>query len=396
MFIKMRSILNIFLILTVIGLFSACADSSFTPPSGGGGTGGGDGGDTGGGDGGDTGGGTGACIGGGDNSSITTLTSIFDPFSNALYFSRNCLTVDEKKTYDLVVKTMLSDYTALVGDQGGMFPVENSIKIDLVLNNIKGIKNKEQLNKIVSFLESDEPRLFHISNTTPISIPNVLEWDIGKPEFLKDSDGNIKEFYVRIEIGYSDYAKYVEDMNTMEVKVQTILNSMGDITTDSKPQIVRNIHEKYLATVSYGKPELESSNDIRGSFLKPFDGYYYTMHNGYSRTMLYLLQRLDIKAVSIVGMYMNSHNGGTSLLFAWNKVDVGDGKWYNIDSTSDDSVFTNSPDSDKNFFLKSDADYKDRYYGVNKDKTDQPIGYLKHGVSMPKSPATSLTPSEYQ
>ena len=407
MFIKMRSMLNIFLILMVVGLFTACSDSSFTPPSGdgsGGDTGGGDGS---GGDGGDTGGDGGDT--GGDGGDVV-IGEIFKPFSNDLYFGRTKLTdANELKAYDLTLKTMLDNYTKLVGDQGATYPVENSIKIDLKGNNIKGIKNKEQLNKIVSFIESDEPRLFHISNTTPISISNVLEWEINKPAFLKDSDGNITEFYVRIDDEYSDYKQYSTDMNKMEIRVQTILKSMGDISTDTKPQIVRNIHEKHHEQVTIGFTGGVPSSDIRGAFLNPnSQGHYVVNVDGHSHTLLYLLQRLNTKAIYITGTYQ-IYNQETSKqekhLHSWNKVDVGDGKWYNMDPASDDDLKVDLPTTgapgpggsgDKNFFLKSDADYQERYIGVNKNETDQSIGYLLHGVSMPISPANSLTPADYQ
>ena len=407
MFIKMRSMLNIFLILMVVGLFTACSDSSFTPPSGdgsGGDTGGGDGS---GGDGGDTGGDGGDT--GGDGGDVV-ISEIFKPFSNDLYFGRTKLTdANELKAYDLTLKTMLDNYTKLVGDQGATYPVENSIKIDLKGNNIKGIKNKEQLNKIVSFIESDEPRLFHISNIIPMSIENVLQWGISPTAFLKDSDGNITEFYVRIDDEYSDYKQYSDDMNKMEIRVQTILKSMGDISTDTKPQIVRNIHEKHHEQVTIGFTGGVPSSDIRGAFLNPnSQGHYVVTVDGHSHTLLYLLQRLNTKAIYIAGTYQihNQATGATEKhLHSWNKVDVGGGKWYNMDPASDDDLKVDLPTTgapgpggpgDKNFFLKSDADYQARYIGVNKNETDQSIGYLLHGVSMPISPANSLTPADYQ
>ena len=384
MFIKIRSILNIFIIVMALGLFSACSDGFFIPPNSGdtGGDGGnGDGGDTGGnGDGGDTGGDGDGGDTGGDG--VAGVVDIFKPFDNNLYFGRTHLNIDEQKAYDLALKTMLDNYSSIVNDDG----TGGRVKIDLAKHKILNIKNSKQLLKIVSFITQDESRLFHISSTVPRPKPS------GSGHYTTDSNGNITEFYIRIHRVYIDYNKYRDEINTIEVNVKAILDSIGDLSKMSKPQIIRVLHEKYLATVAYGGMSFASAGDIRGSFLAPTptDHYqrYLVICEGYSRSMLYLLQRLGFKNIYIVGMTNNGFH-------AWNKVDI-DGKWYNLDSTWDDTMILNSPDSSKNHFLKSDAEFSIIHTQPQIDSEGKNTGYLSHGVQMPASANKSLTPSEYQ
>ena len=395
MLIKKRSILNILIILMTAWLVTACGEfSSFVPKGDTGGTGdggdtGGDGGDTGGG-GGDTGGGDGGdggdTGGGGDGGDNWT---IFKPFNNDLYFGRSKLNVDEQKAYDLALKSTIDNYSELLSiyiDEFG-YEFEGRVKIDLSKHKIKNIKTKEQLYKIVGFLVSDEPRLFHI-RSVPVS--TALE-DATKP-YIKDNNGNIKEFFISISMRYDKYSTYKNEMNTIEVRVKKVLDAVGDTSKMSKAQIVRKLHEEYLATVSFGQKG--SSSDIRGSFLKPADthyNYYKVVCEGYARSMLYLLQRLGIKSIYIVGTGFTDKK----IMHAWNKVQIND-NWYNLDATWDDDMTASSPNSFKDEFLKSDADFQANHPDPQKDQYGKAIGYLAHGVTLPASANKSLTPAEYQ
>ncbi len=351
MFIKKRNVLNIFLILTSLGVLSACADES-------------------------------NFVTGGTNCDNNTIISddIFKPFHKDLYFGRSKLNVDEKKVYDLTIKTMLGDYSEfMVADDTG-----GRVKIDLVKNNIKNIKNSEMLLKILSFIDYDEPRFFHIASRVPM--PDAIGYATA---FNKDSNGNIKEFYIRMHKEYANYNDYQDDMRVMEVRAKAVIDAVGDISKMSEAQIVRKTYEEYLATVSYGMKG--SPSDIRGSFLKPADpsnGYYKVLCDGYARSMLYMLQRLRFKSVYIIG----TANGG---MHAWNKVQI-NGNWYNFDSTWDDYKDANSPESNKDNFLKSDTEFKTLHTGSQKEPNGKITGYLKYGISIPATPVSSLDPSEYQ
>ena len=451
MFMKKTVIFNIFLVLGVLLLLTSCADNSaFTPNgnnnsgendntggdgNGGDGTGGdgdGNGGDGNGGDGDGTGGdgdgtggdgnggdgnggdgnggdgtggggdgnggngdgdGTGGDGNGGDgdggNGGDGNINPIFKPFDNNLYFGRTHLNIDEKKAYDLAVKTMINDYSEQLSIYiADGYEVEGRVKIDLAKNGITNIKNKDQLYKIVSFIVNDEPRLFHISG----SVTRSTGTEDASVPYLKDSNGNIKEFYIRIGMRYDKYATYVDEMNTIEIRVKLVLDALGDTSKMSKPQIVRKAYEEYLAIVSYGMKS--SAGDIRGSFLKPADEYYKlykVVCEGYARSMLYLLQRLGFKAIYIEGAAFTTEK----ILHAWNKVEL-NGKWYNLDPTWDDSMDSFSPNSFKDEFLKSDSDFSAKHPEPQKDQYGRVIGYLSHGVQMPASANKSLTPSEYQ
>jgi len=386
MFIKSKNILNIFLFLTIFGLFSACIGGSATisdsdnlssDGSGGEGSGGdGSGGDGSGGDGsgGDGSGGDGS---GGDN-------AIFKPFSNDLYFGRYYINADEQKAYDLALKTMLDNYSSLVSDDGA----GGRVKIDLATNGIKNIKNKNQINKIVSFIKDDEPRLFHISSSTPRPDPAGNGYT-----YKTDAQGNITEFYIRIHRIYLNYDKYRNEMETIEVRVSKLLDDIGDISLMNNPQIVRSVYEKYLATVSYGGMSSSYGGNIRGSFLKP-NNIYYNLYQvvceGYSRSLLYLLQRLGFLAVYIEGMT-------TEGLHAWNKVEI-NGAWYNLDSTWDDAIGYESTGSGKDNFLKSDQEFSVVHNGpqegTNLAGDLVNTGYLMFGVRIPAA-LNSLTGLDY-
>ena len=346
MFIKKRTVLNLFLILTTLGLFTACSDGS--------------------------------------NNVTGGKFDIFKPFHSDLYFGRSKLNVDEQKAYDLAVKNVLSDYSDKITDDtsGGR------IKVDLAKNNIINIKDREQLNKTLSFIEQDDPRLFHISSRVPMPDPTGHE-----TVFKKDSNGNITEFYIRIHKEYFNYNDYSDDIKSMEVRIKAILDAVGDTSKMSEPQIVRKVYEEYLKTVSYGMKG--SPSDIRGSFLKPADpnnGYYKVLCDGYARSMLYMLQRLGLKAVYIIG---TTSGGTTPPLHAWNKVYI-NGNWYNFDSTWDDVNDANSPNSNKDYFLKSDTEFLTLHTNAQKEPDGKITGYLKHGALIPVTPANSLDPAEYQ
>ena len=355
MFVKSRRVLKGFLILSVIGLFPACSNDLTIPSSG-------------------------------DTGSDGEVVDIFKPFHSDLYFGRSHLNIDEQKAYDLAVKNVLSDYSDKITDDNS----GGRIKVDLAKNNILNIKNSEQLKMILDFIYQDDPRLFHISSRVPMPESTGYE-----TVFKKDNNGNITEFYIRMHKEYFNYNDYSDDIKSMEVRIKAILDAVGDISKMSEPQIVRKVYEEYLATVSYGQKG--SPSDIRGSFLKPADTnyeYYKVLCDGYARSMLYLLQRLGVKAVYIVG----TTNGGTTpSLHAWNKVQV-NGSWYNFDSTWDDSSEIQSPNSNKDYFLKSDLDNKfsTSHSGAQKEPDGKITGYLKYGVSMPTTPATNLDPVEYQ
>ena len=284
---------------------------------------------------------------------------------------------------------MMSDYdkllTIYLDDDG--YEVEGRVKIDLAKNNILNIKTSENINKIIAFATDDEPRLFHIRTSARSSATGDAT-----VSYLKDTNGNIKEFYIRIGMRYDKYSTYADEMNTMEIRVNNILTAVGDTSKMSKAQVVRKLQEEYLATVSYGQKG--SPSDMRGSFLKPADtyyGYYKVLCEGYSRSMLYLLQRLGFKAIYING---SAFDGVKNLLHAWNKVEI-DGKWYNLDSTWDDDKPGNSTASYKYDFLKSDADFSTKHPGPQKDQDGANTGYLMFGVTLPASATKSLTPAEY-
>ncbi len=351
MFIRRRNVLNIFLILTTLAVFTACSNDSNIPSS--------------------------------DDNGTSSAGDIFKPFDNDLYFGRSKLNTDEQKVYDLAVKNVLSDYSDKITDDvsGGR------VKIDLQKNNIKNIKNSDTLHKILAFVTQDDPRLFHISSKAPMPAPTGYE-----TLFKKDSEGNITEFYIRMHKEYFNYNDYSDDIKTMEVRVKAVVDAIGDTSKMSEAQIVKTIYEKYLATVSYGMKG--SPSDIRGSFLKPADpsnGYYKVLCDGYAQSMLYMFQRLGIKAIYIIG----TATGSETPLHAWNKVMV-DGNWYNFDSTWDDYKDANSPESNKDNFLKSDREFSTSHPGAQKEPGGKITGYLKYGVSIPASAKTSLTDAEYQ
>jgi len=351
MFIKSKNILKVFLFLTILGLFSACM--------------GGDGLDS--------------------DGSLVGINSIFEPFSNDLYFGRNNINSDEQKVYDLALKTMLDNYSALISDDG----IGGRIKIDLATNGIKNIIDEKQLNKIVSFMKNDEPRLFHINDTTPISSPDK---DSSEP-YLKDDNGNIKEFYIRVGMEYSKYKNYHDEMKTIEIRVSRVLDDVGDISTKTNPQIIRLVYEKYLATVSPRKAIDPVGKDIRGSFLEPendCDGYYKVFSEGYSRSLLYLFQRLGFQTVYIEGVAYTDK----PILHAWNKVKI-NGEWYNLDSTIDDDESWLLPDSAKENFLKSDQEFSYNHPNTQESIDGKSIGYLQFGIKIPASAPAGLTASDY-
>lgn len=77
--------------------------------------------------------------------------------------------------------------------------------------------------------------------------------------------------------------------------------------------------------------------------------------DGYAKAMFRLLNKAGVKCLYIVG---TANDGNGSFGHAWNKVKI-NGKYYNVDATWDDPVYSNGKNGiTYNYFNKSDAQFK--------------------------------------
>ncbi len=331
--------------------------------------------------------------GGDGNTGEVVDNSFFEPHDTELYFGRAYLSSNEQKAYDLLIKTLLSDYTDKVVCSSDMYDCR--VKIDLAANNITGISTSDQIKKIAIAVTDDEPRLLHTSSQVPRPQAIGLSYT-----YLYDNFGNIKEFYIKIYPKYRDYSVYQADMTTINERIKTVIEPIGDPSQYTKVQLVARIQEAFLASVAYGSNGSTSTvaGDMRGAFLEKNDakgGYYYIVCEGYARAMVHLLHRYGYKAAYIVGAAATGENGELGL-HAWHRVFVNNA-WYNMDSTWDDNVFSaGSTNSWKNNFMQNDSEFEVTHPRPNINVQNKPLGYKSVGIELPASAATSVPASDYE
>lgn len=128
-------------------------------------------------------------------------------------------------------------------------------------------------------------------------------------------------------VSKADKAKYDKIVSE---KTAAVLNGMG--TGLSEYEKVKYIHDYMVLNTEYDL-DSEHNQNILSVFIHGS-----SVCAGYARTTQYLLNKAGIQCIYVTGQADNGSGSGY-IPHAWNIVKVG-GKYYNLDTTWDDPVFT--------------------------------------------------------
>lgn len=263
------------------------------------------------------------------------------PFNPELYYGRSLLqTEDEKRAYDLLLKTILNYDTENADKMTKM-----RIYINFYDNGIKVTYN--QLLKIGKYLFSDDPRMPLLSSST---VPRGADLGNTQPAtvggYVKDAY-YIARFQNNLQLTYSVYRKNIDQI---EVEVKRILD-MLDVEMN-EAQKIRLLHDEVVSLISYGTQSVLGSGGTLESLIKNERGAFPAVCQGYAKALQYVAYRAGISAIYVTGIA--TYSG--SVDHAWNMVKI-ENQWYNIDPTNDDPP-TGSPVSVRHIdFLQSDSDF---------------------------------------
>lgn len=262
-------------------------------------------------------------------------------FNPELYYGRSLLqTEDEKRAYDLLLKTILNYDTENADKMTKM-----RIYINFYDNGIKVTYN--QLLKIGRYLFSDDPRMPLLSSLTA---PRGADRDFSQPATV---GGYVKEAYYDARFLGSlqtTYNIYRKNIDLIEVEVKRILD-MLDVEMN-EAQKIRLLHDEIVSLISYGIQSVSGSGGTLESLIKNERGAFPAVCQGYAKALQYVAYRAGIPAIYVTGIA--TYSG--SVDHAWNMVKI-ENQWYNIDPTNDDPPTGASVSVRHIDFLQSDSDF---------------------------------------
>lgn len=233
-----------------------------------------------------------------------------------VYYYYNLLNDSEKELYRSIFHTT-NNFTE-TPPPGGRLEIELPYSLQSKFT-------KESFNKVTEYLWNDMPVLFNSGRAIPYRV---------------DAGQKVRTYRLGFNV---DRAKYDMRVGLMIKAAREFLNALEP--GKSEFEIVKNVHDKFLRSVSYGGMTSALAGTIVGGLVDKK-----IVCEGYSATLQYLLQRCGIQALFIGGEIMSS---GRPTAHAWNMVRV-DGKYYYIDSTWDDGMAGLPPDFvHHTYFLKS-------------------------------------------
>lgn len=248
-------------------------------------------------------------------------------------YGRSLLTQNERNAYDEIYRQIINmdnvnnddTYNSLI-----QITITNSVTYDSLLN------------KILKYMLYDCPETFNISSRVPRNV-----------QYL---NGKVKKFDLSLFLSYNAKDKYHRDLKKVNEKADIILKNINSSMSDIEK--IKNIHDEFLKTVSYGGMIEVSGGYITGAFINGK-----VVCQGYSYGLLYLIQRAALEGVYLNGYLLTNPSKDEWGLHAWNAVKNG-GEWYYIDSTGDDSINPSEPNAVYyRHFMKGTANfYKEHKY----------------------------------
>lgn len=194
----------------------------------------------------------------------------------------------------------------------------------------------------------DLPEIFYVdTNNINIQTSTITNW-LGKVKY---------EYNIIPQPGkkyFNNTWNNEADVQNAINLVETTANSIIYNATGSTYDKVKYIHDYIINNVSYNQEKDANNSNIYGALINKK-----AICEGYSDTLKYLLDKLNIPCVCIYGNGIG--DDGETEFHAWNYVMMDDGKWYAIDCTWDDPIVIGNgklPEESKHrYFLKGSADF---------------------------------------
>ncbi len=267
-------------------------------------------------------------------------------------YGRTLLNSTEQAAYDEILAAIIKyDSSKIINKDGRMV-----LMIDVNTN-----INDTSLRTILKYIDADAPEAFHISSM----LPRVT---------IYDSQRNVKQFYIYVFASYQTREKYVNTLSQVINNVKPILAKINALQNEIDK--IKMAHDELIKLVSYGGMSSVSAAKIVGAFIDKK-----VICDGYSRALLFLLQRTNLKGIYTTGYAQIGIQQSPSWgLHAWNLVNHNN-VWYYIDTTWDDPVYGSVNPVKWTYFMNGTIDfYKDHNYN--------PTSSLK-SQSYPKFPVVS-------
>lgn len=269
-------------------------------------------------------------------SSCSTITTLSDleltltpeptPIIKTFYYGRSLLSLDNQKAYDFIL-SQIWIWEDNANELGTIAPLK---LISLQEQDFK--ITKKDLALLLMYMRNDVHALYTQYPTTRYTV--------------LDAQGYVTSFQYR-HTNFPKYNEYKKSIIQINQKANEIISKMPKNLTDA--QKVRFIHDNLLDMVSYGGMNSTSSDDIRGAFID-----FKIICDGYARAFAFLLQKLGIDVVYIVG-YAGVGEQSNWGYHAWNKVRIED-EWYNVDPTWNDPIGSGIG-AQHDYFLMGDTEF---------------------------------------
>lgn len=254
--------------------------------------------------------------------SLNKFSAVSIPYYNYRY-GYDKLSEEDKKVYDHI-KNKILDFDNY---KPHTYSTQSRAMLDFSEINMQSLNanttvNFDRIKRILRNIIDDMPEILMVGSEIP-----------------RFDDKTNKLWYVRINNSYIN--TYNADIASVNTRVDEICAGAKNLKTDFEK--FKHIHDTFLP-ITYSPSN--NANGIIGGFIEKK-----AVCEGFSRSILYLCQRIGIKAIYITG---SVNRGGSTITHAWNYVCI-DGKWYLLDATDDNGMAGSTKENYSKFLLGKNA-----------------------------------------
>ena len=193
----------------------------------------------------------------------------------------------------------------------------------------------------------DHPEIFYVDTSQLSLVTQKTSYLFIKKTYYKYSLTEKEGGY------YLGSFKSVEDIESAEVAIESVTNSILAGANGSRYNKIKYAHDWIVDHSEYNKNEDDTNDSIYGILVKKK-----AVCEGYANTFKYLMDKMNIPCVIVYGTATIS--SGESEAHAWNYVQLENEKWYLVDTTWDDPIIygggsLNDESKYKYFLVGADA-----------------------------------------
>ena len=229
-----------------------------------------------------------------ENAKMSSLTSV------GKFFFKNSLNEAEQKAYNVI-------YSKILAFEENYFAIPNVPVASLL--------------KIHDYILSDNEEIFYVTALRYIT--------------------NSSKYCTKVKLEYNcNKSTKVKNQKEIETIADSIVKK---VKGKSKYEKTKYIHDYIIKNTQYVLNSTDNQN-IASVFL-----YKKSVCAGYAKAFQYLLRKAGVYCIYITGDAINildQNNPNAVTRHAWNLVKLDDGKYYYVDTTFDDPIFTNNTKKD--------------------------------------------------